>query len=101
MTWARGRMYSTWSDDAGTVLGIVYHRDPALNVALDATRRDAGGGALNFRLGAFRTPAEAEQAVEACFRPPCKHGDPFCPCQDGDLCHYEGANPMNTPRSGD
>jgi hypothetical protein len=20
---------------------------------------------------------------------PCPHGDPTCPCQDGDLCHYE------------
>lgn len=20
---------------------------------------------------------------------PCKHGDPLCPCQDGDACHYE------------
>jgi len=25
---------------------------------------------------------------------PCKYGDPFCPCQDGDMCHYEGENPM-------
>jgi hypothetical protein len=24
----------------------------------------------------------------------CKYGDPFCPCQDGDQCHYEGENPM-------
>lgn len=24
----------------------------------------------------------------------CKYGDPLCPCQDGDLCHYEGKNPM-------
>lgn len=26
---------------------------------------------------------------------PCKYGDPYCPCQDGDLCHYEGENPMS------
>jgi hypothetical protein len=19
----------------------------------------------------------------------CKYGDPLCPCQDGDACHYE------------
>jgi hypothetical protein len=25
----------------------------------------------------------------------CKYGDPYCPCQDGDMCHYEGQNPMN------
>jgi hypothetical protein len=25
---------------------------------------------------------------------PCKYGDPFCPCEDGDQCHYEGENPM-------
>ena len=24
----------------------------------------------------------------------CKYGDAFCPCQDGDSCHYEGKNPM-------
>lgn len=22
--------------------------------------------------------------------PACPHGDPCCPCQDGDPCHYEG-----------
>ena len=27
----------------------------------------------------------------------CKHGDPYCPCQDGDACHYEGENPMPVP----
>lgn len=21
--------------------------------------------------------------------PICPHGDPYCPCQDGDACHYE------------
>ncbi len=24
----------------------------------------------------------------------CKYGDASCPCQDGDMCHYEGPNPM-------
>ena len=27
----------------------------------------------------------------------CKYGDPTCPCQDGDPCHYEGDNPMTPP----
>ena len=27
----------------------------------------------------------------------CKYGDPMCPCQDGDACHYEGDNPMTPP----
>lgn len=27
----------------------------------------------------------------------CKYGDPLCPCQDGDECHYEGKNPMVPP----
>lgn len=27
----------------------------------------------------------------------CKYGDPTCPCQDGDPCHYEGENPMSPP----
>ncbi|MES2958502.1 MAG: NADAR family protein [Pseudomonadota bacterium] len=30
---------------------------------------------------------------------PCKYGDPTCPCQDGDACHYEGANPMAAPQA--
>lgn len=27
----------------------------------------------------------------------CVHGDPYCPCQDGDTCHYEGDDPMRCP----
>ena len=27
----------------------------------------------------------------------CKYGDPTCPCQDGDMCHYEGPRPMSVP----
>jgi len=27
----------------------------------------------------------------------CKYGDPTCPCQDGDMCHYEGDNPISVP----
>lgn len=27
----------------------------------------------------------------------CPHGDPTCPCPDGDLCHYEGMVPMECP----
>lgn len=27
----------------------------------------------------------------------CKHGDPTCPCQDGDLCHYEGMDAWCAP----
>jgi hypothetical protein len=23
---------------------------------------------------------------------PCIGGDPLCPCQDGDMCHYQGPN---------
>lgn len=28
----------------------------------------------------------------------CKYGDSYCPCQDGDICHYEGEDPMPYPR---
>jgi hypothetical protein len=28
---------------------------------------------------------------------PCKYGDPLCPCQDGDQCHYEGPHAMMPP----
>ncbi len=24
---------------------------------------------------------------------PCLGGDPLCPCQDGDCCHYRGNDP--------
>lgn len=30
---------------------------------------------------------------------PCKYGDTCCPCQDGDICHYEGDNPFPAPPS--
>jgi hypothetical protein len=29
---------------------------------------------------------------------PCKYGDPACPCQDGDACHYEGRDAIIAPR---
>lgn len=29
----------------------------------------------------------------------CKYGDRFCPCQDGDICHYEGDNPWPKPKA--
>lgn len=28
---------------------------------------------------------------------PCPFGDPYCPCQDGDPCHYAGKNPWPAP----
>lgn len=27
----------------------------------------------------------------------CPHGDPTCPCPDGDACHYEGFDAMICP----
>jgi hypothetical protein len=42
----------------------------------------------------FRAEAEAEVAR---LTTKCKYGDPMCPCQDGDACHYEGDNPMTPP----
>jgi len=30
----------------------------------------------------------------------CKYGDKLCPCQDGDMCHYEGPNAMTPPTPG-
>ena len=35
-------------------------------------------------------PAPSEHALDK----KCPHGDSTCPCQDGDLCHYEGEDPM-------
>ena len=29
----------------------------------------------------------------------CKYGDPLCPCQDGDVCLYEGFNPFAPPNA--
>jgi len=34
-------------------------------------------------------------------RKPCKYGDPLCPCQDGDMCHYDGPNPWRPPSQQD
>ena len=34
---------------------------------------------------------------DAAAQKPCLYGDPCCPCQDGDPCHYEGENPMRPP----
>lgn len=31
---------------------------------------------------------------------PCPYGDPTCPCQDADMCHYEGERPMTPPTGG-
>lgn len=34
---------------------------------------------------------------------PCPHGDPFCPCLDGDVCHYTATDEtpaMRCPRTG-
>jgi len=33
------------------------------------------------------------------WRTACPYGDQFCPCQDGDLCHYEGPDPMTPPEA--
>lgn len=47
------------------------------------------------RCGAFEMNEDAKDAEP----PPsqleraCPHGDPTCPCQDGDPCHYEAAGP--------
>ena len=30
----------------------------------------------------------------------CLHGDPTCPCQDGDSCHYTGNDPSRCPTTG-
>ena len=44
-------------------------------------------------------PAELDALVAEVARltTKCKYGDPLCPCQDGDACHYEGDNPMTPP----
>lgn len=31
----------------------------------------------------------------------CIGGDPLCPCQDGDLCHYRGPNAWPIPKKED
>ena len=30
----------------------------------------------------------------------CEHGDKYCPCPDGLICHYEGPDPWPCPTSG-
>lgn len=45
---------------------------------------------------AFRLLDKADSVPPA----PCAHGDEFCPCNDGDPCHYEGLNPAPCLRTG-
>ena len=45
----------------------------------------------------FKRKAERAEAEVARLTTKCKYGDPMCPCQDGDACHYEGDNPMTPP----
>lgn len=45
------------------------------------------------------TKCEGAEGVDG-RRDHCPHGDLTCPCQDGDLCHYEGDDPMMCPWSG-
>jgi len=33
-------------------------------------------------------------------RTACRHGDPLCPCQEGDSCNYEGNDPSRCPTTG-
>lgn len=62
-------------------------------------------------------PAEDTHVCPACYHPPhwggmcglclcfkvhgrgaqCPYGDSTCPCPDGDMCHYEGPDPMSPP----
>lgn len=34
-----------------------------------------------------------ELAVPAPVKRRCPYGDPYCPCQDGDACHYAPTGP--------
>jgi len=52
---------------------------------------------LQRALDAERSMRERAEAEVARLTTKCKYGDPMCPCQDGDACHYEGDNPMTPP----
>ena len=69
------------------LLAMLAERDAAL--ADNALLRDAVAAFL----GLLDRAAFGLAGEVAAIRPrrPCPHGDPFCPCQDGDLCHYEAA----------
>lgn len=63
--------------------------------AIQAFRR-VGSGEMN-----GHTAAEAMRALKVEFRTAgCIGADPFCPCQDGDACHYVavGDTPAMVPR---
>lgn len=57
-----------------------------------ADRKKAFAGKKPGHLAVSSIPGEAPSV-----KPICKYGDPLCPCPDGDLCHYEGENPMRPP----
>ena len=46
----------------------------------------------------YASPAGAAAVPASEHKPVCKYGDQFCPCQDGDQCHYEGMAPMSPPQ---
>lgn len=62
----------------------------------DATLEVATGSTIEV----FRDPSRRGTVIRVS-RPGCPHGDQTCPCQDGDICHYEGDNPMRCPRRPD
>jgi hypothetical protein len=43
------------------------------------------------------TEQKVKKALQPQVRKKCKYGDPFCPCQDGDTCHYKDENPWPLP----
>jgi hypothetical protein len=64
---------------------------PSLSGCFPATLASAGTGRCRCVSGTscgFCKPGPAGM---------CPHGDPYCPCQDNDECHYEGKHPMQCP----
>jgi hypothetical protein len=71
-----------------TMTAIVrLHPDKTVQAGLDALLSE---GRAALERGSQRLQEPAVGAT-------CPHGDRLCPCQDGDLCHYEGQNPLRCP----
>jgi hypothetical protein len=67
--------------------------DVGVAIHQDSGHREAAIGLWNTRHAALRSPSPEPPAPDVL----CPYGDPLCPCQDGDPCHYEGDNPMTPP----
>ena len=66
------------------------------NCLIDSTKVfDAAFGKYDDLVSTQQSVSEGRQFTESVKK--CIGNDPLCPCQDGDMCHYEGPNAWPVP----